>query len=157
MFTSREIYALAVQIEKNGETFYRDAGAKVSSEALRALFESLADEELRHRETFEREKTALSGSEPEEAEQGETGTAVLQGLLGDQAFSLQEIDLSSIQKQEDLIAAAVEFEKDTILFYDMISGFIEDPRTSARIRDIVEEENRHIALLEAYDPRKGGF
>ena len=156
MFTLREIYALAVQIERNGEAFYRDAVTKVSNPALKALFGYLADEEVNHIETFSRKKDAL-GSTQDRAGLDESGTAILQGLLGDQAFSLKEMDLSSIKKQEDLIAAAVEFEKDTILFYDMISAFIEDPQTLARIREIVEEENRHIALLEAYDPQKDGL
>ena len=108
-------------------------------------------------ETFRQKEAALPGSERKERGHGEPGEAILQRLLGDQAFSLQEVDLSALKEKKDLIAAAVEFEKDTILFYDMISAFIEDPPTSARIRKIKEEENRHIALLEAYDPQTGGF
>ena len=157
MFTTREIFALAVQIERNGEAFYRDAAKKVSSADLQALFERLADEEVSHMETFRQKEAALPDSERKEGGHGEAGEAILQGLLGDQAFSLQEVDLSALKEQEDLIAAAVEFEKDTILFYDIISAFIEDSQTSARIREIKEEENRHIALLEAYDPQTGGF
>jgi rubrerythrin len=153
MFTIREIYALAVQIEKNGEAFYRNAVKKVSSVDLQALFERLAEDEVSHRETFQLKEAALSSSEPNASGQGGTGTAVLQELLGDQAFSLKEVDLSTLKKQEDLIAAAVEFERDTILFYDMISAFIEDAQTLARISEIREEESQHIALLEAYDPQ----
>ncbi|MEJ2726330.1 MAG: ferritin family protein [Deltaproteobacteria bacterium] len=150
MFTIREIYDLAVQIERNGEAFYRNAATKVSNPVLKGLLEHLADEEANHIETFSRKKEELGPAQNlnglDEAE-----TVILRGLLGDQTFSLKEVDLSAIKTQEDLIAAAVDFEKDTILFYDMISAFIEDTRTSARIREIVEEENRHIALLEAYD------
>jgi rubrerythrin len=152
MFTVHEIYALAVQIEKNGEDFYRNAAEKVSSADLQALFNRLAEDEVSHRETFQQREADLSLSEPSGSRHGDTGTHRLQGLLGDQAFSLKELDLSALQRQEDLIAAAVEFEKDTILFYDMISAFIEDPRVLSRIKEIKEEENRHIALLEAHVP-----
>jgi rubrerythrin len=157
MFTIREIYALAVQIEKNGEAFYRDAVKKVPSPSLQALFERLAEEEVSHRETFQHKEAALSSSEPNVSGHGEIGTPILQELLGDQAFSLKEVDLSTLKKQEDLIAAALEFERDTILFYDMISAFIEDAQTLARIREIKEEESQHIALLEAYDPQAGRY
>ena len=143
MFTIREIYALAVQIEKNGEAFYRDAVKKVPSPSLQALFERLAEEEVSHRETFQHKEAALSNSEPNVSGHGEIGTPILQELLGDQAFSLKE--------------AALEFERDTILFYDMISAFIEDAQTLARIREIKEEESQHIALLEAYDPQAGRY
>jgi rubrerythrin len=150
MFTIQEIYALAVQIERNGEAFYRNAAIKVSNPVLKGLFEHLADEEVSHIETFSRKKEELGPAQNPDG-LDEAGTVILRGLLGNQTFSLKEVDLSAIKTQEDLIAAAVDFEKDTILFYDMISAFIEDARTSARIREIVEEENRHIALLEAYD------
>jgi rubrerythrin len=157
MFTRHEIYALAVQIEKNGEDFYRNAGEKVPSADLQALFKRLAEDEASHRETFQHREADLSLSEPSVSGHGDTGTDMLQRLLGDQAFSLKELELSALERQEDLIAAAVEFEKDTILFYDMISAFIEDPRVLSRIKEIKEEENRHIALLEAYDPQTGGY
>jgi rubrerythrin len=155
MFTIREIYELAIQIERNGEAFYRGAGRQVQNPALKALFEHLADEEMNHIETFEVKKDAL-GSEPDQDGLHESATAILRGLLGDQTFSLKEVDLSKIRREKDLIALAVEFEKDTILFYDMISAFIEDRRTAAQIKGIVDEENRHVQLLEAYDHQEGG-
>jgi rubrerythrin len=155
MFTIREIYDLAIQIERNGEAFYRDAATKVSNPALKALFEHLADEEVNHIKTFSQKKDAL-GPAQDRTGLDESGTAILRGLLGDQTFSLKEVNLSEIEREKDLISLAVEFEKDTILFYDMISAFIDDPQTAARIKEIVEEENRHVQLLEAYDHQEGG-
>lgn len=153
MFTIREVYDLAIQIERNGEAFYRDAVTKASNPALKALFEHLADEEVTHIETFRRKKDAL-GPAQDRAGLDESGTAILQGLLGDQTFSLKEVNLYEIKGEKELISVAVEFEKDTILFYEMISAFIEDPQTTTRIKEITEEENRHVQLLEAHEHQK---
>jgi rubrerythrin len=76
--------------------------------------------------------------------------SILQSILGDQSFSLKEADLSKIDGVEALIQLAIEFEKDSILFYEMIGSFIEDSETSEKLNEIIAEENRHIELLEDF-------
>ena len=55
---------------------------------------------------------------------------------------------------EALLQLCIEFEKDTILFYEMIGSFIEDTKTSEKLDDIIEEENRHIELLEDFEEKE---
>jgi rubrerythrin len=149
MFYVSEIYALAVQIEKNGESFYREASRKVSSPQLRSLLEYLADEEVKHIETFTQKKEAFH-SEKGQPALDEAGSAVLQEILGGQRFSLEEVNLSEMEKAEDFLQMALEFERDTILFFELIGSFIEDADTLEKLNEIIEEENRHIKLLEDY-------
>jgi len=52
---------------------------------------------------------------------------------------------------ESLIELAVELEKDTILFYQMLQAFIEDSDTLAGLNEIIAEENRHIEMLREYE------
>ena len=78
------------------------------------------------------------------------GSSILTGVLGDQSFSLKEADLSKINNVKDLIQLAAEFEKDTVLFYEMIGSFIEDTETSEKLNEIIAEENRLIELLEDF-------
>jgi rubrerythrin len=56
---------------------------------------------------------------------------------------------------EALIQLAIEFEKDSILFYEMIGSFIEDTETSEKLNEIIAEENRHIELLEDFQETEG--
>ena len=49
MFTLNEIYDLAIQIEKNGEDYYREAEKKVSETSLKDQFLRLADQEAKHK------------------------------------------------------------------------------------------------------------
>ncbi|UCF57327.1 MAG: ferritin family protein, partial [Deltaproteobacteria bacterium] len=141
MFSIREIFDLAIQIEKNGEKFYRDALKKISNPSLRSLLEWLADEEVKHQSWFSERKETV-GTKVDDVELEEMGGTILQSILGDQSFSLKEADLSKIDNVEELLQLAIEFEKDSILFYGMIGSFIEDAETSEKLNEIIEEENR---------------
>ena len=149
MFSLREVFDLAIQIEKNGEQYYRDAMEKVSNPSLRSMLEWLAEQEIEHQSWFSERKEMLD-MEGEDMEVAEMGSSILQGILGDQSFSLKEADLSAIDGVEALVQLAVEFEKDSILFYEMIGSFIEDSEISEKLNEIIAEENRHIELLEDF-------
>ncbi len=149
MFSLREIFDLAIKIEKNGEKFYREAQKKISNPSLNKMLEWLADQEAKHITWFSERKEMLKTTGID-LDTEEMGSAILQSIMGDQSFSLEEADLSKMDQVEDLIELAVEFEKDSILFYEMIGSLIEDAETSQKLKEIVEEENRHLELLKDF-------
>ena len=146
MFTIREIIDMAIQLEKNAETFYRTAVAKMSTPSLDPVLMCLANEERGHSKWFEKLKRLA-----EEAEAGRQGeeisSAALRSLVGDQKFSLAEVDLAKIESIKELIELAIEHEKDTIIFYQMLQSFIDDPETMKELDHIIAEEEQHIKLL----------
>jgi rubrerythrin len=154
MFSLKEIFTLAIQIEKNGEQYYRDAMGKVSNPSLRSMLEWLAEQEVKHQSWFSERKEQLD-TKGDDLEMAEMGSSILQGILGDQSFSLKEADLSKIDGVEALVELAVEFEKDSILFYEMIGSFMEDTETSEKLDEIIAEENHHIQLLEDFRDTEG--
>jgi rubrerythrin len=74
--------------------------------------------------------------------------------LGDQAFSIKDADFSKIEDINSLLELSVEFEKDTILFYEMLRAFIDDEETLSQLDKIIEEEKRHVQLLEEFLEKK---
>jgi rubrerythrin len=149
MFTLGEIIDLAIRIEKNGEKIYRKAGKEIANPSLSSLLEWLADEELEH------EKWFLQLREGEETEEKipqleDMGKEILRSVLGDQAFSMNDIDFSKVEEVNDLLFLSLEFEKDTILFYEMLGKFIDDVETNRQLGKIIEEEQRHVELLEGF-------
>jgi rubrerythrin len=60
------------------------------------------------------------------------------------------VDFSNIGHVKDLLGLAIECEKDTVLFYEMIEAFIQDGETLNQLKTIIEEERRHITTLEDY-------
>jgi len=148
MFTIRDIVDLAIQIEENGERVYRKAAQEVSNPSIAALLLQLADEEVKHVDWFTELKVQAEET-IDDPQLEETGKRVLQGVLGDQSFSLNDVDFSTIRGMGDLLRVAVEFEKDTVLFYEMIRSFVDEKQVLGYLDTIIAEENRHIQLIQA--------
>lgn len=147
MFTTAEILDLAVRIEQNGETVYRDAIDKVSDPELISLLNWMADEEARHAKWFSDLKDRLEAHSANPFVE-EMSRELFGELLGDKSFSHAEVDFSRLASVDELLAIFIEFEKDTILFYEMLEPFIDDGRTLADLRKIISEENNHIIRLQ---------
>jgi rubrerythrin len=148
MFSLHEIYDLAIRIEKNGEKFYREARKRVSDEDLKSMLTRLADDEVKHEEFFRKKKDALV-LKSEDPEMEEEASTVLRGILGDQTFSLKEANPADLKSVEDMIKLAIEFEKDTVLFYEMLSPLSTRKETLKGLEEIIQEEKRHIEILQA--------
>ena len=153
MFTLNDIINLAIRIEKNGEEAYRKAQEEVSNPSLAAMLKWLAEEEVEHEKWFIRlrEKVATVPEDPRLEEMGKT---ILGGVLGDQSFSIKDADFSKIEDVNSLLELSVEFEKDTILFYEMLSTFIDDKETLSQLDEIIEEEKHHVELIEEFLSKK---
>jgi rubrerythrin len=149
MFSLEEILDLGIKIEKNGEKFYREAQNKVALEELKILLTRLADDEVEHVGFFTRKKEALK-SKPEDPELEKQASAILQGILGDQSFSLKEANPADVKTIDDLLNLAIEFEKDTVLFYEILTALTTRDDTLKGLQEVIEEENRHVAMLQGF-------
>jgi rubrerythrin len=149
MFTMSEIIEFAIRIEENGEKVYRDASEKVSEPSLVSLLQWLADEESEHVRWF----SELKGTVQEESvdpKVGEMGQSLLLGIVGDQTFSLKEWDLSKIADLKEVLKIALGFEKDTVIFYEMMGSFIQEDAALAKLDQIIQEEKRHVKTLSEF-------
>jgi len=147
MFSLHEICDLGMRIEKNGEQFYRKAIKEFPNEALKSLLTRLADDEVKHQEFFTRKKEALK-DKPEDSEMEETASAILQNILGEQTFSLKEANPADLKNEAELLNLAIEFEKDTVLFYEMLTPLVTGSQALNGLEEIVQEEKRHIEMLQ---------
>jgi rubrerythrin len=149
MFSLRDVIEIAIQIEKNGEKVYRRALEKASDLSLASLLQHLADEEGRHIQWFsELAKEAETSVDDPRVEKA--GRLLLQSILGNQSFSLGDTDLSSMEGIEALLTTAMEFEKDTALFYEMMRSFVQDQDVSGQLDAIIKEEYQHVRNLEKF-------
>jgi rubrerythrin len=149
MFSLKDIIDIALQIEQNGERIYRTAAGTIEDPALESTLKWLADEEARHFNWFAALKTTVSdgGDYPE---QEKMGKELLRNAVGDHSFTLEDADFSSMEKIEDLIRVAIEFEKDTALFYKMLQPLIEDQKTLDQLHVIIHEEENHVRRLKMF-------
>jgi rubrerythrin len=151
MFTLKDISELAVQIETNGESLYREVAAKVTDPALKKTLEGMAQDEKQHARWFRRLGSAERTSELSADDELEVmGRALLTEMLSDQTFSLRAEELNDAQTVAEVIAQAEEFEKDTIVFYEMLADFVSESEVAAQLREIIAEEYGHIEQLNGY-------
>ena len=149
MFSANEILDMAIQLEKNGEAIYRDTATMISDEELVSLLKWMADEEVKHADWFAEQKQKSDSFEDSSIEQ-EMGTHILNSLLSQQNFSLGDIDFSTVTEVDRLIELFIEFEKDTILFYEMLEPFVKNAPARTRLKEIISEEHKHVNQLEGF-------
>lgn len=147
MFSANEIFNLAIQIEENGEHFYRKALAQVPDQSFREMLLWLADEEAAHRSSFlDMQKSTPQSGDEEWAEQ--VSGALLKSSVQDHLFSLDEVDPGSITDPWQLLATALELEQDSVMFYEIIAAFVTKQDTLMRLKAIIAEEQKHIETLK---------
>ena len=146
MFSAREIIDIALKIEQNGEAVYRQAVKYLDSPELAERLLWMADEEARHMAWFKKFQADLANDRIGLAA-NEMSSSDLGDILGDQSFTLQDIDFSQVDDISKLIDIFIEFERDGILFYEMLRTFIKDPDALDPLDQIIQEEYQHIEIL----------
>ena len=147
MFTLTDVCNIAVQIEQNGEETYHRAAGQARDPELARIFSWMADEEKKHGVLF----TAIIAARTPTAEQAELvamGRSLLQDIVRNQTFSLEQQRLGKAMNLEDLLHQSIEFETDTIGFYEFLAGFLDDPEAITQLNGIIEQERGHVRQLE---------
>jgi len=147
MFSIHEIIDIAVQLEKNGENIYRDAQKLTDNFLLSDLLEWIAAEEVNHAKWLTELKSDIELKEDHYLIT-EMSQTLVSDFIGEQAFSLKDVDFSQIGNTKDMIKIFIEFEEDTIIFFEMLKSFITDEKTTEKLDQIIIEEKNHIEKLQ---------
>lgn len=147
MFTLMDIRDIAIQIERNGAAAYDRASEIAGDPDVAHLLRLMADQEKDHSRWFEQLKVpkALARGDRQILEMGRE---LLQNIMARQTFSLDVGRLADAQDIHEVLRQSREFENDTILFYEMLCGFLDDPVSVRQLERIIEEERVHIEQLE---------
>lgn len=145
-FNVDDVLEMAVQIEKNGSVFYRNAADKVADEDARAFLLDLAAMEDTHLTTFEAMKAQLTDADRQSTVFDPTGEAAqyLKALADTRVFFEKEIDLTSLK---EILKSAITAEKDSIVFYLGMKDMVPDSHGQSKIDAIIKEEMLHIKIL----------
>ena len=147
MFTLRDVLDMAVQIEHNGAAVYRDALSRTTDPELAEMLAWMADEEDRHARSFAQLRQKLS-SQGDNRLLDELGKLMLESIVGNRSFSLEDVDFAKIDAVNDLIAIMIAFEKDTVQFYALFRNFLTEPSEQECLDGVIADEEDHIRKLE---------
>ena len=135
-----DIFDYALQMEKDGENFYREIAQKTSTKGLRRILTMLADEEVKHHQAIESMK---------QNKYQMTETNVLDDAKNifikmkdqDETF---EPDL----EQTEFYARAQEIEKKSQQFYQEKARQTDKDDQKKLFERLAKEEEKHYFLLE---------
>lgn len=147
IFKGSEIYQLAIRIEENGEKFYRKMAEELENANMKKVFTYLADEEVKHKKTFEDMASKVEKYEPPESYPGEY-FAYLRAYADNIIFSQEKLEeeMSKIKGAISAIDFAIQQELDSILYYLEMKNLVLGSQRSL-IDGIIEEERRHFVKL----------
>ena len=84
----------------------------------------------------------------EQAELETMSRSLLQDIVRNQPFSLEQQRLGQATSLEDLLLQSIEFETDTIGFYEFLAGFLDYPEAISQLNGIIEQERGHVRQIE---------
>jgi len=153
-FNADEVFEMGMDIEKNGEAYYRKAAELAKEAAVKAVFHDLMRQEQQHYVTFKglREKLPPRTSLPTVADPESEEYLYLDALVKSRLFnSVHEAESLAAKAANavEALRAALTFEKDTVLFFQMMKGKVDERLGKSEINRIIEEEHSHIVRILA--------
>lgn len=151
-FNADEVFEMAEQIERNAASFYRRAAQVADDTDLRDRLLQLAVMENDHEKVFATMRKELSQEEKKSAVADPWGEAVLylRGIADGRVFAARADPaewLTGKETRQDILRAAIGYEKDSIVFYLGMKDAVPQGRGRDRIDAIIKEEMGHIAAL----------
>lgn len=135
-----DIFDYAMQMEKDGENYYRQLVGKTDSKGIKAIFTMLAEEEVKHYKTVAQMKT----ERPQMAET--TVLANAKNVFARMRDSGESFDFDA--EQSALYRKAQDIEKKSEEFYRQKANEVEQKYQRKIFLRLADEENKHYFLLE---------
>jgi rubrerythrin len=135
-----DIYEYAMQMEKDGESFYRELAAQAASPGTRNILTRLANAEVKHYRLFEDMKKHENTQPVDLAYLADIKNIFVTMREGREP-------LSTNGGQIDLYRKAQELEKRTRDFYREKAGEVEESQKAIFLK-IANEEQNHFNVLE---------
>ena len=136
----------AIQMEKDGYAFYTKAAAQTKSDMGRTIFESLAADEQRHLDIFQKmfeDKVGKSEwNDLINSSKKYANIPVFPTNLKDAP------GLDSESTEIDALRMAMDSEQEAINYYNKIKETINNKDLKNILNEIIEQEKNHYSLLE---------
>lgn len=135
------IYDYAMQMEKDGENYYRDSARKISNAGIRQILSILADAEVKHYDILQKMKKNENVQMPD--------TGILSNVKNIFVKMKEEDDVIGIDiTQIELYKKAQEIEEKSRKFYLEKAGEVNNPSQKEIFLKIADEEKKHYLILE---------
>jgi len=151
IFNAEEILEFALQIEKNGAQFYRQAAEYITDTKARNLLNTLAEVEHKHELIFSSMKLRYESQKQLEVydPEGERELylhAMANGYIFDKSKNAADL-INPESSVKEILLFALGREKDSIIFYLGMKEFVKDTDDKETLNKIIAEEMSHVSFI----------
>lgn len=145
-----ELIHFAMQIEERGFKFFQAMAARAEDPEVKKVFEQLSDEEEKHYNVFDKMLQEVNTYDPPEYYMDEyeayvwslAKNHVMTGKASPEDYAVE------VKTPVDAVNLAINFEKDTILFFIALKKVV-FKEGQATLDLLIDQENLHVkSLLE---------
>ncbi len=144
IYDADEIFEMALELERNGNEFYKKAAEGLTDSSNRKLLLDLAEMEVNHEKLFSDLRKELKTANPDYFDPDGEAALYLHSIANTKIFFKREIDPTSL---EDIFKEAILAEKDSTVFYLGMKEMVPDQAGKDKIDSIIKEEMSHIRIL----------
>jgi len=147
-FSATDIVEIAIEIEKNGRTFYTEFSKKLKEEKAKDFFLYMSEEEADHEKKFKEILSSVMKHEPCESYSQDYFAyfnAIAQDCIFNDAQELKE-RFSRVESARGAIDFSIGIEKDSILIYESMKKMVPD-KDKPLIEEIISQEKEHVLKL----------
>ena len=151
-FNSSELIEMAERIEEDGHNFYHKAAELFDNPHIQDLLVKLARWENKHKTRFASLREQIQGIDQQDSnlESDDDLSLYLQAMEGLDVFTAKEDSMDELtgnERMKEVLKIALRKEKDSIIYFLALKAFVPTEIGKKKINDIIEEELRHIAIL----------
>jgi rubrerythrin len=149
-FNVIEITRIAIDMEKEGQEFYRKASALAADEKLRSMFILLAEQEKKHSEIFYDLHKAFSeiGKLEDDYLYDEEVALYIKALVDNKVFRQEELErIKKMDSMKDALQIGINSEMNSILFYSEMIRNTKSAEVMGALSLILAEEKKHLVDL----------
>jgi rubrerythrin len=134
------IYDFAMQMEQDGESFYREMAVQTSDVGVQSILNALADDEVKHYNVIRQMKSKSAAPTMDDTAVLAAAQNVFAQMKG------QTIDTTGMQV--DVYRQAQELERQSRTFYQEKAAEVTQDSHKALLLRMAAEENQHFFLLD---------
>ena len=136
-----KLFDFAMQMEKDGEAYYRELAAKCKIQGLKKILNMLADDEVGHYNAFKKLREGSPAEILESEVLAKAKNVFVEIREREKSFNLAGSEIELYQK-------AIEIEKKSEDFYREKAGEVDRQEEKDILLKIAEDEKRHRFLLK---------
>jgi rubrerythrin len=147
VFNAAEVIDMGIIKEKKRRDFYGYAAETFKSKDARELFTRLRDWEEQHIKKFTDIRNTLEESEVSETHEGELAV-YMKVAVDDVLYNQVSLEwfANNVKNELEAIKYGMGFEKDAIIFFNELLGYM-NPQHKEKVRELINEEKKHLVYL----------